>query len=53
MFMKEMVVIEEKVVKMYGWNFILFVIELLFGIGCIMYCLYEYCFYLWFVVFGE
>ncbi|XP_024378886.1 glycine--tRNA ligase, mitochondrial 1 [Physcomitrium patens] len=50
---KEMVAIEEKVVKTHGRNFTPSVIEPSFGIGRIMYCLYEHCFYLRPAVPGE
>jgi len=42
---KEMVAISESVEKTHGRNFTPSVIEPSFGIGRIMYCLYEHCFY--------
>ncbi|KAG0616594.1 hypothetical protein M758_5G126900 [Ceratodon purpureus] len=42
---KDMVAISEKLEKSHGRNFTPSVIEPSFGIGRIMYCLYEHCFY--------
>jgi glycyl-tRNA synthetase len=42
---KEMVTISQQVVKTHGRNFTPSVIEPSFGVGRIMYCLYEHCFY--------
>lgn len=42
---KDMVAISEKVEREHGRNFTPSVIEPSFGIGRIMYCLYEHCFY--------
>ena len=50
---KEMVSISQKVVKSHGRNFTPSVIEPSFGIGRILYCLYEHCFYTRPVIPGE
>lgn len=41
---KDMVAISEKIEKLHRRKFKPFVIEPSFGIGCIMYCLYEHWF---------